>query len=334
MNQEPVTGSFQVYIKDPDGDNPITGLFPSIPIHQYFCVARSGAVVNGQLNTTNALKVHFYYHDRLEPDALGPEEEFLLCHDINENPGDDSVAYPRIGTREQEFRLWSRNDLRFEDTGQAYNPSDAANGNPDINDEIQRRLQANGSTTSTSLVSVYVPFNWPTDPSNREEPPIQGLLMVPWINQDTNLGFCPVQKDYNQGDAVFQIIKDLGGNVDTEGVYLAVKEKEPFFDADGTAVPVPDDVILVRQSQLEKIWFFYDNGTPTSANELTATQKTIRFFWPPRDVDPLTKQADQKLYTVKAPDEIGTNDFDLNLQTTVRPSDKRFGCIPVSGEVR
>jgi hypothetical protein len=326
-----VSSAFEVYIKDPSSADPIPGPLPTIALHQYFCVARSGAVINGQLNVTNALKVHFYFHDRLEPTPLKPEEEFLLCHDINLNPGSDSAAYPRIGKREQEFRVWSRYDLRFEDTGQAYAAVDAANGNLDINDEIHRRLTQIGDTSSIGMVGVYNYFNWPTDPDNRENPYIQGVIMIPWINQKTNRGFCPVQQDYSSGDKVFQILKDLGANTDTEAIYMAVREKEPFYDLDGNFIEAPDDVILIRESELNKIWFYFENGTPMVANNIAATQKTIRFYWPPRGTDPLTKQGDQKLYTIKAPDEIGSNGFDISVQNLVRPSDKRFGCVPVLG---
>ena len=158
--------------------------------------------------------------------------------------------------------------------------------------------------------------------------------MVPFINQTTQRGFCPVQADYENGDPVFQVIRELEGAIDTEAVYLAEKVQLPFFDIDGNPEDPPDDVIFISESQLRQIWFFNDNGLRVAADDETILTRTIRFFWPPRDNgDPLTQVADQEEFIIRAPDEIGSDDaFLTELNTVTRPSDRRFGCIPVRGE--
>jgi len=328
------SGPFNVYLTDPTTNVTTFGPLQTVPLHQYNCIARSsGPASNGSgTQFVNAVKVHFYYHNQLEPTPQLPGEESVICHDQNLFPGNDRAEYPRLNLRQNELRLWNRNDIRFQDNGQAYDNLDAANGSADINDEITRRLSLGGSQVPTTF-AVYTPFNWPTDPSNRETPPIQGLIMVPWINPTTQRGFCPVQDDYENGDPVFQIIRDLEGGMDTEAVYLAEKNQQPFLNEEGEQ-DAPDDVIFVTESQLRKIWFYNNaNGTKVMADDETAVSRTIRFYWPPKDNgDPLTFVADQEEFIVRAPSEIGDDTISLTqLNTTVQPSDKRFGCVPVTG---
>jgi hypothetical protein len=151
--------------------------------------------------------------------------------------------------------------------------------------------------------------------------------MQPWINGTTGRAFCPTQENYNGTDPTFKIMKDVVG-VDTEGLYLAEKEPEVLTTDDGTSTPAPQDVLIIREGLLKQIWFYYENNTHFVPDAITATQKTIYFYWPADPINPLIRKSTQKIYTVRAPDEIGKNGSQTGLTSTIRPSDRRFGCVP------
>ena len=57
------------------------------------------------------------------------------------------------------------------------------------------------------------------------------------------------------------------------------------------------------------------------------------FYWPADINDPYVRKSTQDIYTIRAASEIGTGNDESDLQTVVRPPDKRYGCVPSIGEV-
>ena len=86
---------------------------------------------------------------------------------------------------------------------------------------------------------------------------------------------------------------------------------------------------------LRKIWFYYENNQHLEPDDFAAENKTIMFYWPPDINDPYVRKSTQYIYTVRSSENIGSGDANgsSDLQTSIRPPDKRFGCVPSLGEV-
>lgn len=312
------SSSFQFKRKQqvPDQDYP-DGPLKIMPVSQYTCVTRSGEVQSGQDIFENAARVHYYFPSSEEPPPLAPGNNFLICHDINQHGNNDSSLYPRLELIPQHFAVWDQSDIRFVDQG---------NGQPKINKIISDRLlQEFGITQETSIFSL---FSWPNRPDSNSTPPNVGFFMTPWINPQTGRGFCPTDVQYNGSEPLFKVLKEFVG-IDTEGIYLSEKEPELIDVTDeGEPVQAPQDILIIREGLLKKIWFYYENGVYYTPNDTTAGQKTVRFYWPADPVHPHVKKSNQRLYTVRAPETIGAGGSRTGLSTVLRPPDKRFGCVP------
>ncbi len=190
-------------------------------------------------------------------------------------------------------------------------------------------------------VNIFGEFRWPSAPANPStsdgasaggaasptQAPLLGFFMQPWIDSSTGRGYCPKQAQYNGTDPLFRILKEVVG-VDTEGLYIALKEEEILNTSSGTAVPAPQDILFIREGLLRQIWFYYENGQHFTPNDTTANQKTIMFYWPADPVNPYVKKSTQKIYTIRASDSLSAAQNAGALRTSIRPPDKRFGCVP------
>ena len=122
--------------------------------------------------------------------------------------------------------------------------------------------------------------------------------------------------------------------MDTEALYLAEKEPQTYLDADGKTVTIKN-VMFIRETVLDMIRFYRDSSTGQliPADDTSVQTETVMFFWPPNPQAPLVKQSYQKIYTVRTPEELSTTpETPGKPRTTVRPADKRFACIPSSGD--
>ncbi len=288
------------------------------PITQYSCLTFFGERTGLDNNFEQAVKLHFYFPASSRPPSLAPGNPFLTCHDKQEYGEKDSPLYPRIEESPHHFALWSTTDIRFADQNQ--------NQRPDINEEIQNILKEEHNIIQT--VNIFSLLNWPNRPNIEGTPPNIGFVMQPWIDSQRGRGFCPKQEHYNSNDPIFNILKEFIG-VDTEAIYLSQRENESYVDQNGEVITIPIDIIIIRENLLKKVWFYFENGRHIIPDETTANQKTIHFYYPLDINEPYIRKSTQKIYTIRAPSEIGQDDLpETGLITNVRPPDRRFACVP------
>lgn len=296
-----------------------------MPINSYFCVSRSGKVDdNGNNFFTGAERIHFFIKTGQTAPVQPNGPDFLVCHDRETNP-QDRTGLPRLGLSHQ-FTVWDEHDIRFADQNK--------NNNPDINETIVKTL-ADVHNENRAGLQVFGLFKWPNGPTEEGvDLPNVGFIMIPWINPQSGLPFCPTQKDYNGNDPVFKVLKDVVG-IDTEAVYFAEREPLTMGTDPETNNPIqaPQDVIIIAEAQLKRIFFFIKDGINVVPNtDLNMAQNTIHFYWPehPNDPDPTQQKPDQVLYTIKAPSQLGKTGNTSGLSTSISPRDNRFGCLPKS----
>ncbi len=289
------------------------------PVSMYTCIDRSGSC--GLLQDPDEIYVcgfrrFFYFPSNSTPLSMPPGNQFVICHDTQFGIN-DSPLIPRLELIPQHYSLWSLSDIRFADQDD--------DKSPDINRMIKDRLVSEFNDARN--INIFGLFNWPNRPSGGGQSsapaaPNVGFYMQPFVDSISGRGFCPKQTHYNGADPLFKILKEVVG-VDTEGIYLAVKEPEAS-DTGQQGL----GVMIIRENLLNKIWFYFENGQHFVPDEVTAAQKTIMYYWPPDPVDPYTRKSTQKVYIVRSPEEIGNNGLTSGLPTVIRPPDKRFGCVP------
>ena len=348
-NSGATSKSFQIYRKNQDSTTDTTTPIGIMSASLYSCIKKSGySNSSGTDNYTDqAVRVHYYFAANKSPPSLPAGDPYLICHDVQKYGANDSAEYERLELTPNAFNVWNETDIRFSDLNQ--------NNKMDINDYIEERLKVeynvDVSTTYPKGISLFGTFSWPNAPTittsgsvnttSSSSAPRVGYFMQPWVDKTTQRAFCPTEEHYTNGtDPIFKVLKYVVG-VPTEAVYLAEREalRLQTISATGTVTweAAPQDVLIMREAQLKKVWFYRENGKNIAADELTANQKTIMFYWPVKTgTDPLTRQSDQVIYTVKAPTDIGlsqTTTTNTGLSTVYNPPDKRFGCIPSAGSV-
>lgn len=312
-----VTSTFQIRRYQDTGDSDET-LFKVMPISQYNCISVAGTLEQGtgDFNYDRYIKTHYYFASSSTPPAI-PDTVVppILCHDINENGTKDSALFPRLGLRPIHFALWNVSDIRFVDLDN--------NGFPDINDTIEASL----ATTGDNVVGrqIFNLLQWPNMPGisglTPSGNPNLGIFMQPWLDENNN-GYCPDEDDLTTGDN--NVFRELGKYVgDTEAIYIA--ESEFVQNPDGSNIT---DVMIMRQTDLEKIWFYFEKGQHLFPDTFTVNNKTIHYYWPIDFDNPHTRKSDSLLYTVKFPSNIGQSGASSGLPNTINPPDKRFGCVP------
>jgi hypothetical protein len=317
--------AFHLTLKDPDSDDDTTDdPLSSVLNSQYTCVTRAGSTSSdGDDIYTNAARLHFYFNNKNSPPALAAGNPFLFCHDINDHGETDSILFDRLELLSQHFALWDNTDIKFVDQD--------GDGFPDVDTIIQNKLKDEYDVTDTPR--LFWQFSWPNSPE-ASSATLMGYAMIPWINSDTGRPFCPTRDDYiNSTDPILKVLNSVVGN-DTEAIYLGKKEPVSLPDDSGNMVTQPDDILIIRQGILEKIWFYYENGQHYTPDVVTSTQKTIHFYWPPDYTNPHTKKPSQKLFTIRSTDELsGTANSGVgSVPTTAAPKDKRIGCVPDLGD--
>ncbi|MCO4754894.1 MAG: hypothetical protein KC478_10465 [Bacteriovoracaceae bacterium] len=319
------SNEFQIRRVDPpdDGTGDTTTPLKIMPVSQYTCLNRTGTLpdttqcgetANGDEIFNCGTREFYYFASNNSPPPMPPGSHFILCHDPQFGT-DDSPLFPRLELIPQHIAMWDQADIRFADQN--------GDSRPDINQLIQDRLATEFNQTRT--INIFGLFRWPNKPntgSGSATTPNVGFYMQPWIDSITGRGFCPKQEQYNGTDPVFKIMKEVVG-VDTEGIYIAVKQPEASDQQEGG-----NKLQLIREGLLNKIWFYFENGQHFVPDAITSSQKTIMYYWPPDVNDPYVQKSTQKIYTVRAPEDINSAGASSGLVTTVRPPDKRFGCVP------
>jgi hypothetical protein len=330
QNSQAKTTSFQIRrIQPPDPNQILPGLLKVTPVTQYTCITRAGSTDSfGNNNFDAAVRLHFYFPPSNVPAPLPDFTPFIFCHDIAAHGESDSALYNRLEQVPNQFLIWDYNDIRFYDLN--------ADTRIDVNQYIDQKL-----FTDYNIINNFNYFNaikYPNRPPNIGDDvsqngpnsninaPLLGHTLVPWIDGQTGKTFCPSSTDLSGPLPVFRILNELIGP--TEAIYMGVKEFETYQNG----IIAPTDIIMIREGLLKKIWFYVQNGLPIEANEVTATQRSIHFYWPPSLDFPRIKRSDQKLFSIRHPSQIGAEDNRLSNSLSYIPPDKRFACIPDMGE--
>ena len=313
--------SFQFMVVDRTTNTATTqGPLWLMPISQYTCFTRVGSDTTGTLadTYTNGARLHFYYASNDQPQTQPPGSNFLICHDpnIQEN---DSPLVPRLELVPQAFTLWNRSDPRFRDLD--------GNGKVDANDIVQKTLLDEYGVDQD--INLFAQFQWPNGPQTGENPPTHGFFMQAFVDPNTGRAKCPTQADYEGTDLLFKSLREVIGT-DTEAIYTAEREPRILIDDEGNASNAPPDYLLIRESILKKIWFYFENNLPIVPDNITINQKTILFYYPPDVNDPYVRKSTQDIYIIRSADTLGqTGSTDTGSTTP----DKRFGCIPATESI-
>ncbi len=292
------------------------------PVSQYSCILRQTSTDpdNGDVTYVTIAKQHYYYSSGNTPPSLPDDTPQYLCHDEQTYGEDDSVLYPRLELS-QPFVMWNQDDTRFNDSD--------SDGVIDVNEKITEDYKvATGNVSDSSIdLQLFSVFPWNSIPAidgwRSSTQANLGLIMIPFVNNQ-NLAECPDQQDYIGDNPLYNVIGDYVG-VDTEGLYMA--ESEPYQDSQGNTII---DIIMIKETNLKQTWFYYEDGKFLKPDTTTSRTKTIHFFYPLDKDAPFIQKASQVLYTVRYPDEIGTDGVTTGIVTGNRPPDNRFACIPVS----
>jgi hypothetical protein len=326
--------SIQMIKFSQDMSLPILGPLKNVPISQYSCIVKEFSQIDGN-NIDNAYRLHYYFNPRLAPDPI-PAGSPVYCHDYM-NPLYGSVdkdGYPRLETIPGTFNLWDETDPRFYDN----------NGNTliDINEAIVQKTKNFGATIPSSSKFFYtLPWsNGPqfetTEGTSASTMKSLGYFMAPWIDQSTFKSYCLTNTHYNSTNALFKALRDYIG-VETEGLYVGVKAAETLTNKDNETVTGVQDAILIRESDLKAVWFYYKNGVPTAPTEDNVASNTIYFYYPLNKTSPFVRSSTQKIFRVKSATELASGTSSSTTTpgstsggstTSYPPHDRKIGCIP------
>ncbi|MFY7992118.1 MAG: hypothetical protein ACOVP4_02415 [Bacteriovoracaceae bacterium] len=327
------SNSIQILKPSPTTSNPL-GPLKITPVSQYSCILRnlSQDDQTGDIFYENAYRLHFYFIESDRPNPIPANTSNIFCHDIfNTLYGAvDDRTYPRLEETPGVFSLWeSVTDPRFFDNN--------GNGNLDANDQIIKKVKDFGFTIPDAT-NFFLKFSWPSNPtsdsssSTSSASPL-GWYMIPWIDQQTFRAYCPTQTHYNSTNVIFKAMRDIV-SVDTEGLYVAMKDGE-LVNNGGTSSVGPADYLLIRESDIKRVWFYLNGTTPIAPTDANVASKTIYFYYPFNFNSPYVKTSTQKTYVVKRASDLssgnvqnsGTNNGNGTI-TGSPPHDRRIGCVP------
>jgi hypothetical protein len=301
------------------------------PLNGYTCITRGYSADGNNIFYDTAFKLHYYYISSDEPPLVPAGSPDFFCHDINTYGPIDQRSFPRLELTPGIFSVWSMNDSRFYDRKIDPEIGDI-NGRTDIHDIIEDQMELEGN--GPLLFNIFTEFSWFNFPGvngdGSSSPTILGYTMVPWIDESTNpaYSYCPTSANYYGTNPTLRALRDVVG-VDTEGLYVGVKEQEAII-IDGQIVQDVGDFILIRESLLKDIWFYFENGQHIEPSPITEGSKTMHFYWPPNTANPFIKNSDQRLYTVRHTSQLSVEAGASN-PDPLMPHDKKFACIPKGG---
>jgi hypothetical protein len=317
-------------------DTPIAVLGPlkNAPVSQYSCIQRSLSQDEdtGDVYYDAAFRMHFYFLPRNPPSPIAAGSS-MICHDwLNPLYGMiDYVLYPRLELKPGVFNLWDVTDPRFYDNN--------GNGNDDVNDIIIQLAKNFGSSTIPPSTRFFERFPMLTTSSENQEAGNNssteqslGHYMAPWIDA-TFRSYCLTSTHYNSSNPLFRAIGDVVG-VDMEGIYIGVKAPETIFDRDNNPLQAPGDFLLVRETDLKRVWFYMKNNLPTMPTDAIVSSVPVYFYYPFNFESPYIKSSSQRIYQVRGASELGqgnvsqTSTNQSGSSTSYPPHDRKIGCIP------
>ena len=325
---ENATSSFeQIRLKEPDtGDGlDLDGNLKVKLVGQYTCMFRTTQDDNntGKSFYLDTARYHFYLPADSPITPLAPGvSNTIFCHDyVKENNVNDSAEFSRLEHIPDHFALWDTLDPRFVSDG----------SNLTIDFIIQEKIQKLG-ISNAPVKSYFSALNGCTSPDAQGDSCINqilGMAMNPFIDSKGK-SFCPGTDEYLGTNPEMIALGEVIG-VPTEGVYYAEGPREVQTLPDGTQQVLSNDVIMIRENILKKIWFHFGaNGVPVAPTEQTESQATY-FYWPADFDSPFVhKKGYQKLYTVKRMDELLNDGRTTEIPTSLKPHDRKTACVPAS----
>lgn len=363
------TSSIQLYMPATATEANTQGPLRISSMARYTCISRAGGTKSddGSLVFTDMIRQHYFVGENVTAPTLPPCDSFLICHDPSKGEY-DSPLLTRFEWTPIAFRVWDPRDLRTYSTKGDKSNLDI---NLTIQERLQNEYNitsesginlfrtispstgpvidsstcisattssTNSSTNGTSSTTGTSGTTTTTTPNTTSGTAattnqISGIILQPWVRDyDKSISYCPTQDDYNNGEPIMQILKEIIG-VDTEALYLADREPTTYKMPNNITIYADNhDPLLIPASTLQKIWFHYESGKYYTPTSVTAGQKAVRFYWPITNESiktPFQQKSFQKIYTVKTQAEI---EGSLNDRTTIQAKDKRIGCIPVSAD--
>jgi len=325
---ENATSTFeQIRLKEPENDDDLDldGNLKIKLVGQYTCFFRT-------IQTDNNTNENYYlgtarYHFYLPADSpivpLAPGiHNTIFCHDyIKEQDTNDKANYTRLEYIPDQFALWDTLDPRFVQSG----------SNLTVDFLIQEKIEQLG-VSNPPLKTYFSALNGCSSPDQSGSGCINqilGMAMSPFVDSKGK-SFCPGSDEYLGSNIEMRALGEIIG-VPTEGVYYAEGPREIQTLPDGTQQELSNDVIMVRENILKKIWFHLgQNGVPVTPTEQTESQATY-FYWPADFASPYVhKKGYQKLYTVKRMDELLNDGRTNEIPTSLKPHDRKAACVPAS----
>ncbi len=315
------TGEFQVYRKQQTSSTPVLGNLKTTPVSQYSCLTFGGTYTDGVFSRNSEVRLFYYYPANETPAPLPPypsnTARNVICHDENSHPGNDSAEYPRFENIPMQFAIWDKTDPRF--------VSDSTqNGKLTIDKLIEEKYteESNGKTTTLGLFTQISYFNRPSVLGTTQTAVPLGFMMIPFVDS-AGKGFCPNQTHFDGDDLLFNILKDF--IPETEALYIAEKEAEVIQN--GTTNQTIYGNMFIPESKIANVAFYIENGLKIRASATNMGSKTIHFYWPIDSREDPLFQGNRKLYTIRSFDTL-QGQIPTGISTSVRPSDKRIGCVP------
>ena len=314
---------------------PTLGPLKNAAITQYTCIHRppSEDQATGDIYYDATFRVHFYFLPRVPPDPI-PAGSDIVCHNFMDPlyGAVDDILFPRLEQIPGTFNLWDNTDPRFFDNN--------GNANDDVNDIIIQKAKNFGASNiplSTKFFQKFPVMNPASQTQqaggNASIAASMGYYMSPWIDQTSFRSYCLNSTHYNSSNPLFKAMRDVI-QVDMEGIYVGVKPPETVFDRDGNPLQTPDDFILIRETDLKKVWFYMKNGVPTVPTDSIVASVPVFFYYPMNILSPYVKASTQKIYQVKGAVELnnetvsegGSNS--TGISSNYPPHDRKIGCIP------
>lgn len=328
------SNSIQLIKFSTDTTLPILGPLKNAPITQYACMVREFSTdeSTGDIFFDSAYRLHFYFIPRIPPNPIPAGNSNLICHDIfNPIYGPvDQISFPRFEQKPGVFNLWDTTDPRFFDNN--------GNGAMDVNEVIIQKTKNFGGSIPLDT-QFFQTFSWPGSPQLEEEAgnanstqPL-GYFMAPWIDQTTFRSYCLNSSHYNSTNPLFKAMRDIIG-VDTEGLYIGEKTPENIQDSQGNFTTGFPDFILIRETDLKAVWFYFKNGVPTVPTDANVSNHAVFFYYPLNKNSPFVKTSTQRIFRVKGASELNNtaNSTDgataSGVNTNFPPHDRKIGCIP------
>lgn len=330
----------QFKLFEPGDEDEYNGNLKIKLISQYTCMIRATATSSNYDPTDqiylDTVRKHFYMPVDYPTPYLPPGvSDTIFCHDyIKTGQNDDAPQFQRLELIPDNFSLWDVNDGRFIPDG----------NNRKVDFLIKERMTEMGANI-TGTKSYFAPLETCVAPSvdvsgggfpeacvSPETGLIQsGLAMIPFFVDNSGKAICPGYDEYNSSNIEFKALGEIIG-VPTEGLYFAQGPREVIELTDGTKQEIkPADVMFIREGLLKEIWFHLtSNGVAYKPTEDTESQPTY-FYWPADTTSPYTqKRGYQKLYQVMHASELLSSGYTTSIPTTIKPQDRKMGCIPVT----